>query len=268
MCSTDCVDDNVDQLLKLLRQALRGGARLISFPENSLYLRIDMENGEKYAFAENSQVFERLALELRGSGAQMHLGSVPVKLEGEIRNVSVWIDDQGQVNFPYSKMHLFDIELHGQKPIRESDYYRKGTQPALVKTLGFRFGLSICYDLRFPELFLYYAHQGVDALMIPAAFLVETGRAHWEVLLRARAIEGQSYVVAAAQGGTHVSKNGKSRQTYGHTMIVDPWGAVLAQADADKKVVFADISGETIRKVRAQIPMAAHRRFHANWSWT
>ena len=132
----------------------------------------------------------------------------------------------------YEKIHLFDIELDGLSPVRETDLFKHGKFPSVFKVRGWEIGQAICYDLRFAELFLEYAKQGVDLVLVPAAFLVETGRAHWEVLLRARAIESQCYIVAAAQAGKHLGCQGGHRMTYGHSLAIDPWGTVIWQGNS------------------------------------
>lgn len=261
MNSIDDVETNTHQLFHLLEEAVKGGAEFISFPENCLYLRID-ESGEKYALPIDHAVFRRLSKFCREKNVCLHLGSVPVRSDNKIWNSTFLIREDGSCERVYDKMHLFDIELAGQKAIRESDYYHHGMAPKVLEWRGFRFGLSICYDLRFAELYNYYAKEEVDVLLIPAAFLVETGRAHWEVLLRARAIENQCYVLAAGQGGEHKGKNGATRRTYGHSMIIEPWGEVIAQTDESSQVVLAELQREKITAVRRQIPMGKHRRWN------
>jgi predicted amidohydrolase len=163
-------------------------------------------------------------------GTTIHLGSVPLVVNGRLYNSSVWIGEDGVAQAGYQKIHLFDIELQGQKPYRESSVFDRGTAGRLVDFKGWKIGESICYDVRFSELYSAYAYAQADLLLIPAAFLVETGKVHWEVLLRARAIESQCYVIASAQVGSHQSTKGKAeRNTYGHSMVIDPWG--LVQAD-------------------------------------
>lgn len=176
-------------------------------------------------------------------------------------NSSMLITPEGEIHPTYQKMHLFDIQLDGQAPLKESDVFRHGHAPHIIEVDGWRLGEAICYDVRFAELFSQYARKEVDLILLPAAFLVKTGEAHWEVLLRARAIESQSYVVAAAQGGTHQGCRGGTRETYGHTLIVDPWGAVVGQVEKlGPGVTIVKLSRERIEAVRRQIPMKFHRR--------
>jgi predicted amidohydrolase len=158
-------------------------------------------------------------------------------------------------------MHLFDIELEGQKPIRESAVFSRGLSGKLRDFNGWRVGESICYDMRFSELYSGYAYAQADLVLVPSAFLVETGRAHWEILLRARAIESQCYVVASAQVGTHNStKSQAERRTFGHSLAIDPWGNIEADLGESEGVRIVHLSKDKIRKVREQIPMVNHRR--------
>jgi len=161
----------------------------------------------------------------------------------------------------YRKIHLFDVDVVGQKPVRESDVFARGTETSVFEIKGWKFGSSICYDVRFPELYLRYAREEVDAILVPAAFLTTTGRAHWEILLRARAIESQAYVLAAAQGGTHQGIKGGTRETHGHSMIVDPWGLIVEeiQDSSEVRVARATLKVDRIEAVRRQIPMKNHR---------
>lgn len=261
MTSIDDVDANLMQIEALLEDMFKiSKPRLVGFPENCLYMRI--VEGEKIeGFTLSHYVFVRLAEQAKKYDAYLHLGSVPMFVEGHLYNSSVLISPRGEVVPTYQKMHLFDIQLEGQKPIRESDVFRHGQRPNIIEVDGWRIGEAICYDLRFAELFSQYARKEVDLILLPAAFLVKTGEAHWEILLRARAIESQSYLLASAQGGTHQSVRSGVRETYGHTLIVDPWGAVVGQVD--KKAVgftVCKLSRERIDSVRRQIPMKFHRR--------
>ena len=185
---------------------------------------------------------------------------MPLWKDGEVYNTTVLLTPAGELVEAYEKIHLFDIELEGKKPIRESDYYAFGKQPSVVEYRGWKIGLSICYDLRFSELYRLYAEEKADVLMIPAAFLVETGKAHWEVLMRARAIECEAYVIAAAQCGKHVSPAGKERFSYGHSLVTAPWGEIRVKAGNEEAVLKTILKKSEIEKMRRQIPMADHRR--------
>ena len=260
MTSIDHVDSNVQQMEKLLRQVPRDKAvRLVCFPENCLYMRVN--EGEAIQGLEiHDPAFSHLAALAQELGLFIHLGALPLRLEGHLYNSAVLITDQGEIRPTYQKMHLFDIQLDGQKAIRESDVFRHGQKPSVFNVDGWQIGESICYDLRFAELFSLYARQEVDAILIPAAFLVKTGQAHWEVLLRARAIESQAYVLASAQGGTHQGLRGGQRTTYGHSLAVDPWGEVMACVEEVPAMALVTLDRSRIEAVRRQIPMQSHRR--------
>lgn len=262
MTSVDDVDTNLKQIETQLEEIFKTSQpRFVSFPENCLYLRL--VEGEKIeGLTLSHPAFAKLSEWAKKYNTYLHLGSVPLYVEGHLYNSSVLVTPAGEVQPTYQKMHLFDIQLEGQKPIRESDVFRHGQKPSVIEVDGWRIGEAICYDVRFAELFSQYARQEVDLILLPAAFLVKTGEAHWEILLRARAIESQSYVIASAQGGTHKgTKNGGTRETYGHSLIIDPWGAVMGQVETrEPGAVVTKLSRERIDKVRQQIPMKSHRR--------
>jgi predicted amidohydrolase len=174
-----------------------------------------------------------------------------------LHNTSVLIDAQGMIRAVYRKIHLFDASPPDGVPYRESDTVTAGQEVVTADSPWGRLGLSICYDVRFPELYRQLSSRGATLLTVPSAFTVPTGRAHWEVLLRARAIENLAFVVAPAQVGDH----GHGRKSYGHSMIVSPWGEVLAEGEGDAPgVIVADISSDAIDKARAMIPALSHRR--------
>ncbi|QDK36893.1 carbon-nitrogen hydrolase family protein [Bdellovibrio sp. NC01] len=262
MTSIDDVDANLMQMEALLEEIFKSDSkpRFVGFPENCLYMRI--KEGEKIeGFSLSHRAFARLAEQAQKYNTYLHLGSVPLFVEGHLYNSSMLISPEGKITPTYQKMHLFDIQLEGQKAIRESDVFRHGQKPSILEVDGWRIGETICYDVRFAELFSQYARKEVDMILVPAAFLVKTGEAHWEVLLRARAIESQSYLLASAQGGTHQSVRSGARETYGHSLIIDPWGAIVAHVEK-RSVGFAitTLSRERIDSVRRQIPMRDHRR--------
>lgn len=261
MTSVDDVDANLQQISELLKETFqKDQPRLVCFPENCLYMRV--KEGEPInGFDLSHSAFAQLSSLAKNYKTHLHLGSVPLLVDGVLFNSSILITPEGDVRPTYQKMHLFDIQLEGQKPIRESDVFSHGQKPSLVEVDGWRIGESICYDLRFSELYARYAKQDADLILIPAAFLVKTGEAHWEVLLRARAIESQAYVLASAQGGTHHGVRGGSRDTFGHTSVIDPWGAVISQVTESRPgVTIATLSRGRIAQVRQQIPMKSHRR--------
>jgi predicted amidohydrolase len=262
MTSIDNVDANFLQIQNLLQQ-VKENPKIVFFPENCLYMRI--KEGSPIPGLELSNiVFEKLKNLALQKKVTLHLGSVPLKENGKLVNASIVITSKGEISSTYKKIHLFDIELKDQKPIRESDVFLPGDSPSLLSIDGWKVGQAICYDLRFAELFSRYAKLKVDVVLVPSAFLVPTGQAHWEVLLRARAIESQCFVIAAAQAGTHFSSEShsqNSRKTYGHSLIVSPWGEILAQGSADQpQVIEFCLEKSLIETVRRQIPMNSHRR--------
>lgn len=263
--STDDLQKNWEQissLLDLIPQQEQ--TAFVSLPENALYLRLKDQEPIPGISLKHA-VWELFKSVANSKNLLFHVGSVPLQLEGsqKMTNSTVMVTPNGEISSPYQKVHLFDIQLEGDKALRESDVFQHGKTPAIFQFGDWKMGLSVCYDLRFSELFSNYAQQGVDLITVPSAFLVPTGQAHWEVLLRARAIESQCYVLAAAQAGTHRSSKGhtQTRQTYGHSLIVDPWGKILAQGAAQgTQVLQVELHKQEILKVRKQIPMAAHRR--------
>ncbi|MGZ3774706.1 MAG: carbon-nitrogen hydrolase family protein [Pseudobdellovibrionaceae bacterium] len=263
MTSVDDVEANLKQMEMLIEVATKNSeVKLICFPENCLYFRV--VEGEKVpGFTLSDLAFLTLSSLAKQFKVYLHLGSVPLFLDEHLYNSSILITPQGEVRPTYQKVHLFDIQLEGQKAIRESDVFRHGQRPNVIEIDGWRIGEAICYDVRFAELFSYYAHNEVDIILMPAAFLVKTGEAHWEVLLRARAIESQAYILASGQGGTHKSVNGGTRETYGHSLISDPWGTLINKAEENTPgVLISKLTRDKILSVRRQIPMKSHRRLH------
>ncbi len=262
MCSVDDLSINIKNITKLLSQTPEG-ADLVLLPENCTYIRINPhEPPEKGFIPITHKVFNELQAIVDKKGFCLHMGGVPILLEGASYNASLWLQPKKALEVVYKKIHLFDVNVQGQK-ITESKIYTPGKAPAVIKLKGWSLGLSICYDLRFSELYLHYAKAHVDAVLVPAAFLVATGRAHWHTLLRARAIEGQFYVLAAAQCGEHVSQQagGLKRSSYGHSLAVDPWGEILVDlANNAFGVQCVELSKNNISTVRGQIPMSNHRR--------
>ena len=192
------------------------------------------------------------------AGIWVHLGSLALLGDGgKLVNRGFVIDGAGEVRARYDKIHLFDVDLPTGESWRESAMYAAGSEAVLVAgTPVGRLGLTICYDLRFPAIFERLSEAGADVIAVPAAFTVPTGRAHWSVLLRARAIEAEAYVVAAAQAGLHEDQ----RTTYGHSLVADPWGEVIVELDDRPRLAFAEIDLARIGEVRARIPVLQHRR--------
>ena len=205
----------------------------------------------------NDPVLAATRAAARRHGVAVALGSLAVRrADGMLANRSVFVDDAGEVRATYDKMHLFDVALGGADDWRESAAYAPGEQAAVVDWRGLRLGLSICYDLRFPALYGELSAAGATVLTVPAAFTVPTGRAHWRTLLTARAIENAAFVVAAAQVGKHAD----GRETWGHSMVVDPWGEVLLEMGSEPGVDVVTIDLARVAEVRRRVDVLAHRR--------
>ena len=249
---------NVRSAEALIRRAAEGGVAYVQTPENTALMELKPELVLEAAETEEASAplarFRALASEL---GIFLHVGSLAIRLDGtRVANRSYLIDPEGRIAARYDKLHLFDVDIAGGESYRESDHARPGAT-AIVAELPFgRLGLSICYDLRFAALYRALALAGAEFIAVPAAFTKQTGEAHWHVLLRARAIETGTFVLAAAQGGFH--ENGRS--TFGHSLIVSPWGEILAEGGEEPGVVFADIDLAASAEARARIPALKHGR--------
>ena len=252
-------DANAQALVRAIGEAARGGASMLFTPEMSGLLDRDSKRAAGNLRPEESDpVLAACRAAAKDNAIWLHLGSVAVVVgEGKIANRGFIIDRSGEIRARYDKIHLFDVDLPTGESWRESAVYQAGKGAVLVNgtPIG-RLGLTICYDLRFPTLFARIAEANADVISVPAAFTVPTGRAHWHVLLRARAIEAGLFVVAAAQVGRHED----GRQTFGHSLVVDPWGEVLLDMGEEVGVGFADIDLARIPEVRSRIPALNHRR--------
>jgi predicted amidohydrolase len=252
------VKPNLDKAEELIRRAAKGGAIYVQTPENTGLMELKPELVLSAAETEErSAPLAHLRALARELGIFLHIGSLAIKLDqGRVANRSYVISPVGQVAARYDKLHMFDVDLPGGESYRESQYFRPGNK-AVVADLPFgRLGLSICYDLRFSALYRALASAGAEFIAAPSAFTKQTGEAHWRVLIRARAIETGTFVLAASQGGLH--ENG--RATYGHSLIVSPWGDVLAEGGEEPGVIFADIDPTASDEARARIPALKHDR--------
>ncbi len=259
MCSGLSPEANLDVIARLSAEAAAAGAHYVLTPEVSIaFARDRAELATLAGPMEDNPALKRCAEIARETGLFLHLGSLAVALEnGLFANRSVLFSPDGQEVARYDKIHLFDADPPNDRPYRESASYQGGTEAVVTQAPGFGLGMSICYDVRFPQLFATLANGGAGVMAVPAAFTVPTGRAHWEILLRARAIETGSYVIAAAQAGQH--ENG--RATWGHSMIVDPWGAVVSvRAEDSPGLVLADIDPVRVRDARERLPALANAR--------
>ena len=241
----------------LIDQAAEWRPRIIALPEYFNFLG-PSEAHEVNAEPIPGSTIERLAERARKHGVYLHCGSLLERSArpGKFYNTSVVLNPQGDIVAHYRKIHLFDVEVAGHVSAQESSTIEPGDEIVTLDLDSVRFGLSICYDLRFPELYRILALLGAKVLFVPAAFTMFTGKDHWEVLLRARAIENQAFVVAPAQVGKH-PPNGVS---YGRSMIVDPWGLLLAQAGDSPDVIVSDLSLEALARVRRDVPSLRNRR--------
>jgi predicted amidohydrolase len=252
------VASNLDKAEALVRRAAKGGAQYVQTPENTGIMELKPELVLAAAESEGKSAPLAWARALaRELGIWLHIGSIAIKLDqNRVANRSYLLDPKGRVTARYDKLHMFDVDLAGGESYRESQYFRPGAKAVLADLPFGRFGLSICYDLRFASLYRALAAAGAELIAIPAAFTKQTGEAHWHVLTRARAIETGAFVLAATQGGLH--ENGRS--TFGHSIVVSPWGEVLAEAGEEPGVIFADIDLAASEEARARIPAIKHGR--------
>lgn len=251
---------NAAGLVRGLEAAVAGGAALAFTPEMSGLLDRDRTRAARSILEESADPVLAATRAAAGRlGFWVHLGSLALRPGGdETRYVNrgFLIDDAGEIRARYDKLHLFDVDLPTGESWRESAAYAPGRGAVVVGTPAGQLGLSICYDLRFPDLFRALSDAGAEILSVPAAFTVPTGQAHWHILLRARAIEAGCFVVAAAQAGQHAD----GRVTYGHSLVIDPWGEVLLDMGEGAGVGFAEIDLDRLAEVRARVPALRHRR--------
>lgn len=263
MVSQPDITTNLVQARRLLEQAAAGGARLAVLPEN--FAAMGRKDAAAIGRAEalgEGPVLPWLKQAARDLTLWIVAGTIPLPPDdapdGKVRACSLLVDEQGEIVARYDKLHLFDVDVADARGrYRESDDYDHGLQVVVADTPVGRLGLSVCYDLRFPELYTALREAGAELITAPSAFTAVTGAAHWEVLIRARAIETQCYMLAAAQGGIHPGP----RETYGHAAIVDPWGRVLTQQDSGEATLLASRDTNEQASIRARMPVCSHRRF-------
>jgi len=251
---------NIDDAVRMIGEAKSAGADYVLTPEMTNILAAKREQLFSAIVDEEADTSLATLRELaRKLGIYVHIGSLAIKLSHDrAANRSFLVDSKGDIVARYDKIHMFDVDLADGESYRESRNYRPGELGVLTDLPWGRLGLTVCYDLRFPALYRALAEAGATMLAIPSAFTKQTGEAHWHVLIRARAIENGCFVFAAAQGGKH--ENG--RDTYGHSLIVDPWGRIIAEGGTEPGVVMAEIDPAEIAKARARIPSLQHgRRF-------
>jgi predicted amidohydrolase len=266
MNSTDNRDLNIEKAENYVKEAVKGGAELVALPEYFSYLSTE---GEEIPFAEPMdgplvKKMRRLAKDLK---IYLLCGSIPEKIKRSKRiyNTSILIHPKGKIIGTYRKIHLFDINIKGKAAFKESHFYEGGKEVVLVKTDKGKYGMTVCYDLRFPELYRTLALKGAEIIFIPSAFTSYTGMFHWMALLRARAIENQVYIIAPAQVGRH----GPKRSSYGNSAIINPWGKVIALLQEGEGIIQANIDLKYLKELRKSFPCLEHvskklvpRRWH------
>ncbi|CAG7939175.1 unnamed protein product [Penicillium salamii] len=256
ICSTASITANLAQCRLLVQKAAAAGAKVLFLPEAADYIASSAD--QSYSLAQSKER-ESFVSTLQQDAAQQKLhinvGIHEVASESRLKNSLIWIDDQGAIIQNYQKVHLFDVDIKDGPCLKESTNVQPGPQlPKPFDTPIGRVGLSICFDLRFPEISLALRRQNAEIITYPSAFTVPTGKAHWEPLLRARAIETQSYVIAAAQAGPHNEK----RRSYGHSLIINPWGEVVASLGdehQEPQIATADIDLNLVAKIRREMPL-------------
>ena len=253
------IEENFSNIIAMIREAAKNGATLIMTPENTCHMRARMQ--EKLVSAPDEtgaagvSIFAALAKQL---DVHILVGSLSIRqASGKLANRSYLFSPHDRAPITYDKIHLFDADFGDGRCYRESDVFQNGERAVVADVDGFKLGMSVCYDVRFPMLYRALAKGGAGIIAVPAAFVVETGAAHWHALLRARAIENGVYIVAPAQGGTHAG----GRQTYGHSLIVDPWGEIIAEKTDDAPgIVYADITAAAIARARSSVLSLQHDR--------
>ncbi|SEP47019.1 Predicted amidohydrolase [Methylobacterium sp. ap11] len=249
---------NRDAAVAGIREAAERGAHYVQTPEMTSLLERDRPSlFQKIRAPEDDPTLGALRDVARERGVVVHVGSLAVKNGDKVANRAFVIDREGAITASYDKLHLYDVDLPNGESYRESATYTGGARAVVADLPWGRLGVAICYDVRFPALYRALAEAGAEILSAPAAFIRQTGEAHWHVLQRARAIETGSFMISAAQGGRHED----GRETYGHSLIVDPWGRVLAEADGNEPgVILAEIDMALVADARARIPALRHAR--------
>lgn len=259
MTSTPEVEQNLKTAGALVAAAAEAGARTIVLPECFAYLGPDRGNLDvAERLPAGGPILSQCRAWAKGHDVELVLGGFWEKTDdpGRVRNACIHMGADGEVQAVYRKIHLFDVDLPDGTSLKESTTVEPGNEVVVADTRAGRMGLSVCYDLRFPELYRKLVDDGATSIAVPAAFTLQTGKDHWHVLLQARAIESQSYVLAAAQTGHHFGR----RVSYGHAMVIDPWGCVLSQCPEGEGFALATIEPDRVERVRGQLPSLRHRR--------
>jgi predicted amidohydrolase len=264
LCVGDDPAANLSPTVAAVRRAAAGGASFVLTPEGTNALSSSRDHQRAIFHPEDSDpTLAALREEAARAGIWLLVGSLGLKTadpDGRFANRSLLVAPDGAVVARYDKIHMFDVNLTETEVYRESAGYRPGMQAVTAATPFGRIGMTVCYDLRFPQLYRRLAQAGAELLTVPSAFNHLTGAAHWEVLLRARAIETGCFVLAPAQTGHHPEQAGKGRRTHGHSLVVGPWGEILSDAGTEPGVSFADLDAGAVARARARVPSLAHDR--------
>ncbi len=259
ICASNDIEQNLNKLEAWLRQASEEGAELVLLPEN--FALMPNHASEKLATQETPGEgrvqgwLSRISAELK---IWIVAGSFPIQSDDKNRPFARCLiyNPQGQLDSYYDKIHLFYVAVSEQETYLESADTHAGHQPLIIEVAGVKIGISICYDVRFPELYRYFQSEGVELALVPAAFTLKTGQAHWELLLKSRAVENLFYVAAANQTGTHAN----GRQTYGHSLAVDPWGKLIGAMAEEEGLLVVDIEQAKLAAIRSRFPAHLHRK--------
>ncbi|WP_170575286.1 carbon-nitrogen hydrolase family protein [Ruegeria atlantica] len=264
LCSSDDPAENLATLREMMAEAASQGARFILTPEvTNCVSTSTTRQREVLQHEEDDQTLAGLRNQAAALGVWLLIGSLGIKThdaDGRFANRSFMIDPQGQIVARYDKIHMFDVQVSETETFRESKNYRPGGKAVIAETDFGKVGLTICYDIRFPHLYAALTQAGARILTVPAAFSPVTGAAHWESLLRARAIETGCWVLAPAQTGEHPKTRGKTRFTYGHSMVLAPWGEVVIDAGTDPGIHFFDLDDSSVTEARRRVPSLTHVR--------
>ncbi len=267
MCSSHIIDDNLNTAVILIAEAANQGAKLIVLPE--MFAIMGLTDNDKILSKEvflNGPIQSFLSEQAKKNKVWIIGGTIPIESENnpkKIKAASLVFDDTGNFIDRYDKIHLFDTTISQNEKYNESNTTDPGDKVVLINTPFGKIGLAVCYDLRFPELFRYLFNMGAEIFVVPSAFTTTTGQAHWELLTRSRAVENFCYLIGACQGGTHAN----GRKTYGNSIIVDPWGTIIAHKDAIQPgIIYADIDLDKLYEIRKSIPVNRHQRIFFDMS--
>lgn len=259
MCSSHIVDDNLLVAATLIKEAADNGAQLVALPE--MFAIMGLTGTDKVNVKEvfgNGKIQDFLSVQAKQNKIEIVGGTIPIACDDntKVRAACLVFNEQGEMIARYDKIHLFDVTLSPTEIYRESDTTQPGNQLVVIDTSVGKLGLAVCYDVRFPELFRCLVNQGAEIIVLPSAFTVKTGAAHWELLARSRAVENFCYLIGPCQGGTHSS----SRQTFGNSLIIEPWGTCIKKEGITPGVIYSDINLEHLREIRKSVPALNHQK--------